>query len=99
MAVVRGSGDAGRLGFLQQIAAKARGSTAQWARVCGTAVPLMRELAGFGGYYLLNGGPDELIAISLFDSADETLISNEKAVDWVRNNVPVSARDTGGHGG
>jgi hypothetical protein len=45
-----------------------------------------------GGYYLLDGGPDELIAISLFDSADEALISNEKAADWVRNNVMEFAR-------
>ena len=55
-------------------------------------VPLMRELAGFRGYYLLDGGPDVLIAISLFDSADEALISNEKAADWVRNNVMEFAR-------
>jgi hypothetical protein len=65
-----------------------RGSTAEWAqRVRDSFVPLMRELAGFRGYYLLDGGPDEVIAISMFDSADEALISNEKAADWVRNNV------------
>jgi hypothetical protein len=46
-------------------------------------VPLMRELAGFRGYYLLAGGRDELIAISMFDSAGEALVSNEKAADWV----------------
>jgi len=28
-----------------------------------------------------------LITISVFDSADEALVSNEKAADWVRNNV------------
>jgi hypothetical protein len=55
-------------------------------------VPLMRELAGFRGYYLLDGGPDEIIAISMFDSADEALLSNEKAADWVRNNVMEFAR-------
>jgi hypothetical protein len=52
-----------------------RGSTGKWAqRVRDSFVPLMRELAGLRGYYLLDGGPDELIAISLFDSADEALI-------------------------
>jgi hypothetical protein len=61
--------------------------------VCGDGfVPLMRELAGFRGYYLLDGGPDTLITISMFDSADEALVSNEKAVDWVRNNVMEFAR-------
>jgi hypothetical protein len=28
-----------------------------------------------------------LITISMFDSADEAFASNEKAADWVRNNV------------
>ena len=65
-----------------------RGSTDKWAqRVREGFVPLIRELAGFRGYYLLKGGPDEVIAISMFDSADEALVSNEKAADWVRNNV------------
>ena len=60
----------------------------EWAqRVRDSFVPLMRELAGFRGYYLLDGGPNELIAISMFDSADEALVSNAKAADWVRNNV------------
>ena len=58
-----------------------RGSTAGWAqRVRDSFVPLMREL-------VLDGGPDELITISMFDSADEALVSNAKAADWVRNNV------------
>ena len=70
-----------------------RGATAEWAqRVRDSFVPLMREMAGFRGYYLLDGGPDELIAISLFDNADEALASNEKAADWVRNNVMGFAR-------
>src|SRR5215470_4490966 len=70
-----------------------RGSTEKWAqRVREGFVPLMRELTGFRGYYLAEGGPDELIAISIFDSADEALTSNVRAVDWVRNNVLEFAR-------
>jgi hypothetical protein len=70
-----------------------RGSTEKWAqRVREGFVPLIRELAGFRGYYLLQGGPDELIAISMFDSANEALVSNEKAAGWVRNNVMEFAR-------
>ena len=70
-----------------------RGATAEWAqRVRDGFVPLMREMAGFRGYYLLDGGPDVLIAISMFDSADEAVMSNEKAADWVRNNVMELAR-------
>ena len=44
-------------------------------------------MPGFEFYYLLDGGPDALISISVFDSSDQALASNEKAADWVRNNV------------
>jgi heme-degrading monooxygenase HmoA len=50
-------------------------------------VPLLRQMPGFRSYYLLDGGPDVLITISRFDSADEAFASNEKAANWVRNNV------------
>ena len=70
-----------------------RGAAAEWAqRVREGFLPLMREMAGFRGYYLLDGGPDVLIAISMFDSADEAVMSNERAADWVRNNVMEFAR-------
>src|SRR3954470_23910080 len=50
-------------------------------------LPLLRQMPGFRSYYLLDGGPDVLITISRFDSADEAFASNEKAAEWVRNNV------------
>ena len=50
-------------------------------------VPLTRQMPGFRAYYLLDGGPDVLITISMFDSADEAVASNVAAADWVRNNV------------
>ncbi|HSU04460.1 MAG TPA: antibiotic biosynthesis monooxygenase [Acetobacteraceae bacterium] len=65
-----------------------RGSVPELARrVQDSFVPLIRRMPGFTGYYLLDGGPGVLITISIFDSADEALASNEKAADWVRNNV------------
>jgi heme-degrading monooxygenase HmoA len=65
-----------------------RGSVTELAqRVQKSFVPLIRQMQGFKGYYLLDGGPDVLITISMFDSADEAFASNEKAADWVRNNV------------
>jgi heme-degrading monooxygenase HmoA len=69
------------------------GSAPEWARRVRTGfVPLIKELPGFRGYYLLDGGQDVIIAIGMFDSADEALISNEKAADWVRDNVLEFAR-------
>ena len=50
-------------------------------------MPLLRDLPGFRAYYLLDGGPDVLISIRVFDSADEALASNEIAANWLRNNV------------
>ena len=52
----------------------------------------MRDLEGFQGYYLLDGGEDVLITVSMFDSADAALASNAKAADWVRHNVLEFAR-------
>jgi heme-degrading monooxygenase HmoA len=65
-----------------------RGSAEELARRVGESfVPLMRQMQGFRGYYLLDGGPDVLITISMFDSADEAFASNEISANWVRNNV------------
>jgi heme-degrading monooxygenase HmoA len=50
-------------------------------------VPLLRQMQGFRGYYLLDGGPDVLITISIFDTFDEAHASNEKAAAWVRDNL------------
>jgi heme-degrading monooxygenase HmoA len=57
-------------------------------------VPIVRNMPGFRGYYLVNGGQGVLIAISVFDNADGALASNEQAADWVRNNVLDSAAGT-----
>src|SRR6195952_2549166 len=68
--------------------ARRRGSAEELARrVREGFVPLIRQMSGFRSYYLLDGGPAVLITISRFDSADEAFASNEKAADWVRNNV------------
>jgi heme-degrading monooxygenase HmoA len=65
-----------------------RGSAEELARrVRESFVPLMQQLQGFRGYYLLDGGPDVLITISMFESADEAFASNEISANWVRNNV------------
>ena len=65
-----------------------RGSVEELARrVRESFVPLIRLMPGFQCYYLLDGGPDVLITIGVFDSSDQALASNVKAADWVRNNV------------
>ena len=52
-------------------------------------LPTPRSLPpGFRTYYLLDGGPDTLISVRVFDSADEALASNEIAAEGMRDNVP-----------
>ena len=50
-------------------------------------LPLMRETDGFFGYYLMNDGGGNLAAISIFDSEDSALASNEKARDFVAESL------------
>jgi hypothetical protein len=65
-----------------------RGSAEELAgRVQESFVPIVRQMQGFRGYYLLDGGPDVFITISIFDTFEEALASNEKAAAWIRNNV------------
>jgi len=65
-----------------------RGSASEVARrVNESLVPLLRQLPGFRNYYLFDGGPDVLVSIRIFDSADEALASNELAATWIRENV------------
>jgi hypothetical protein len=51
-------------------------------RVRDGFVPLIRQMPGFRSY-LLDGGPDVLITISRFDSADAAFASNEKGMPEV----------------
>ena len=63
-------------------------------------VPLLRKQPGFREYFLLDGGPDVLISIRVFDSADEALASNEIAASWdPEPRSRVYERDAGSHGG
>jgi hypothetical protein len=36
---------------------------------------------------LLDGSPDVLVSVRVFDSADAGLASNEIAANWIRDNV------------
>jgi hypothetical protein len=65
-----------------------RGATAVWSdRVRDGFLPIVRQMPGFRGYHLIDGGPDILIAVTMFDHRDQALLSNQAAAEWVRNNV------------
>ncbi len=50
-------------------------------------LPIMRESAGFFGYYLMRDSAGALGAISIFDSEASALTSNEQARDFVAENL------------
>ena len=50
-------------------------------------LPIMRDTDGFFAYYLMNNGAGAVAAISLFDSEASALASNEKARDFVAENL------------
>jgi len=50
-------------------------------------LPIMRESDGFFGYYLMNDSAGALVAISIFDTEASALASNEKASDFVAENL------------
>jgi hypothetical protein len=56
-------------------------------RVRESFVPLLRDLPGFHQYYLLDGGPDVLISVRVFDGEHEAFASNETAAEWMRDHV------------
>jgi hypothetical protein len=54
-------------------------------------VPLVREVDGFGGYYLVDGGDGVMYTITVAESQDGVEESARKAADWIAENEDVAA--------
>jgi heme-degrading monooxygenase HmoA len=52
-------------------------------------VPLIRDTQGFVSYFVLapSEREDELVSVGVFESQESAEESNEKAEDWVRQNL------------
>ena len=62
-----------------------RGSVAEWAQRVQTGfVPLMRELEGFEGYYLVDGGEDVVITINELNDIPVMVVEHHEAGYWVQ---------------
>jgi hypothetical protein len=48
-------------------------------------IPQLKELAGFGGYYLIESGSGVMTSISLFDTSEQADNSSRIASSWVRD--------------
>jgi hypothetical protein len=61
------------------------GSASEAARRIETElVPLLKQVPGLRGYYAFDGGDGTGGSVSLFESEEAALASNEKAVSWTR---------------
>ncbi len=65
-------------------------------RVRAGALPAMRQMDGFKGYYLVIGADDNVIAVSLFTDKAVAQTSTQKLMPWIKENLgPLLASPTG----
>jgi hypothetical protein len=64
-------------------------------RVRSGALPVMRQMDGFQGYYLVVGADDNVIAVSLFTNKAVAEGSTSKLLPWIKENLgPLLASPT-----
>lgn len=64
-------------------------------RVREGALPVMKSFDGFAGYYLIAGGDDSLIAVSLYSNREVAEGSTAKLMPWIKENLgPLLASPT-----
>ena len=52
--------------------------------------PILRQSLGFRGYYVINGGNDVGVSITLFDTQDAVREAHQRAMSWIRDNLSDS---------
>jgi len=72
------------------------GMAAEFAkRVKAGALPVMQKMDGFKGYYLIAGGDDTIIAVSLFTNKAVAETSTQTLMPWIKENLgPLMAAST-----
>jgi len=64
-------------------------------RVEAGALPVMKTMDGFKAYYLIFGGEDTVIAVSLFTNKAVAESSTQKLMPWIKDNLgPLLAAPT-----
>ncbi len=56
-------------------------------RVTKDFVPIVSEIPGFLGYYVINVGGDKLVTVSIFEDGKGTLASIQASYEWVSQNI------------
>jgi heme-degrading monooxygenase HmoA len=49
--------------------------------------PILRQSPGFQGYYVVNGGHDVGLSITLFDTQDAVQEAQRRAMAWIKDNL------------
>src|SRR5436190_17267971 len=64
-------------------------------RVQAGALPVMRKMDGFKAYYLIAGGDDTVIAVSMFTNKAAAEGSTQQLMPWIKENLgPLLASPT-----
>jgi hypothetical protein len=64
-------------------------------RVEPGALPVMQKMDGFKAYYLIFGGDDTVIAVSLYTNKAVAESSTQKLMPWIKENLgPLLAAPT-----
>ena len=64
-------------------------------RVKAGALPVMKKMDGFKGYYLVAGSDDTIMAVSLFTNKAVAEGSTQKLLPWIKENLgPLMASPT-----
>jgi heme-degrading monooxygenase HmoA len=50
-------------------------------------VPILRQSPGFRGYYVVRGGSEMIVSITLFKTQDAVQEAHRRAMDWIRDNL------------
>jgi quinol monooxygenase YgiN len=56
-------------------------------RVKAGALPVMQKMDGFKGYYLVVGGDDTIVAVSLFSNKAVAETSTQTLMPWIKENL------------
>lgn len=72
------------------------GMAAEFAkRVEAGALPVMKKMDGFKGYYLIAGADDRVVAVSLFTNQAVAQSSTQTLMPWIKENLgPLLASPT-----
>ena len=64
-------------------------------RVEAGALPVMKKMDGFKGYYLISGADDTVVAVSLFTNQAVAQSSTQTLMPWIKENLgPLLASPT-----